>query len=195
MKRKHFLFTAALLMAVSLVSCKKDDKNSDDKNPGSGPMVKGLVTYTINGGSFNHQAITINSESKAIENGAFSGNSGYLKINLDDAPADNTTNPKWGLDIAFNHVGTGTAKVNDPITKNTTHVDTRVYFLLQVQEKGKNKYLMSSSTAPAQTPGTINITKFESVGGTVEGNFEGTLIDGNVTYTITGGHFVAYRKS
>lgn len=159
-----------------------------------GQAGKNQVTFTIDGGTFHHQLITINSNPKAAENGAwtsFAGSS-YLKINLDDAPGDKTTSPKWDIDIAFNHVGTGTAKVNDPIAN--ARIDHRVYFLLQVQENGKNKYLQSSSTSPDQTPGTITITKLGPVGGTVEGNFEGTLKGADGMYTITGGHFVATRK-
>lgn len=155
---------------------------------------KNLVTYTIDGGAFHHQLITIKSDPKAIENGAFTG--AYLKINLDDATADSKSSPNWTLDIAFNKVGTGTAKVNDPInTGSRIGVDKRVYFLLQVQVNGKNKYLNSSSSSPDKTPGTVTITKFGSVGGTVEGNFEGTLKGSDGMYTITGGHFVVTRKS
>jgi hypothetical protein len=155
---------------------------------------KNLVTYTIDGGSFHHQQITIHSDPKAIENGAFSG--AYLKINLDDASADGKTTPKWGLDIAFNKVGTGIAKVNDPInTGSRVAVDKRVYFLLQVEVNGKNKYLTSSSSSPDKTPGTVTITKLGSVGGTVEGTFEGKLKGADGIYTITDGHFVVTRKS
>jgi hypothetical protein len=192
MKTKQFLFTCALLIAVTLSSCKKD---KNDSNNSGGTGAKNQVTYTIDGGTFNHQLITINSDPKALENGAVSGSLKYLKINLDDAAADNTTGPKWALDIAFNKVGTGTANVNDPITNSTLGADKRVYFLLQVQVNGQTKYLTSSITAPGQTPGTITVTKFESVGGTVEGTFEGTLLDDNVTYTITKGHFVVTRKA
>ena len=192
MKRKQILCTSAMLIVVALSSCKKD-KNDANNNGGTG--AKNQVTYTINGGTFNHQAITINANPNAMENGALSGSLDYLKINLDDAPADNTSSPKWALDIAFDKVGTGTANVNDPITNTTQGADKRVYFLLQVQVNGQTKYLTSSTTDPDQTPGTITVTKFESVGGTVEGTFEGTLQDGSDTYIITGGHFVVTRKS
>jgi hypothetical protein len=155
---------------------------------------KNLVTYTIDGGTFHHQKITINSDPKAMQDGAFSGK--YLKINLDDAPANSNARPKWTLDIAFNKVGTGAAKVNDPIPNTTMAVDTRVYFLLQVQVDGKTKYLMSDIKEPATTPGTIKITKLGPVGGTVEGTFEGKLKGSKDTeYTITEGHFVVTRKS
>jgi hypothetical protein len=180
--------------ALLAMSCKKDDKNAtpDDQNPGSGQAVKNLVTYTIDGGTFHKQQITINADPKALQNGAFSGK--YLKVNLEDASADDKTSSKWALDIAFNKVSTGTAKVNDPIANS--NVDTRVYFLLQVQDGGKTKYLMSDIDAPATTPGTIKVTKLGSVGGTVEGDFEGKLTDSkDVVYTITAGHFVVNRKS
>lgn len=155
---------------------------------------KDLVTYTIDGGTFRHQQITIHSDPKAMQDGAFSGK--YLKINLDDASADSKTGPKWTLDIAFNKVGIGKAKVNDPISTTSIAVDTRVYFLLQVQVDGKTKYLMSDGKYPDKTPGTITITKLGPVGGTVEGTFEGKLKGSKDTeYTITGGHFVATRKS
>jgi hypothetical protein len=162
-----------------------------------GQSEKNLVTYTIDGGVFHHQQITIHSDPEAMENGAMSGNFGYLKINLDDAPrdkSDKSTGPKWSLDIAFSHPGTGTAKVNDPITNTRMRGDKRVYFLLQVQVNGKTKYLNSDTKEPEKTPGTITITRFGPVGGTVEGNFEGTLKGADGIYTITGGHFVVIRK-
>ena len=152
---------------------------------------KDRVTYTIDGGSFHHQLITINSDPTLRENGAFTSIAGstYLKINLDDNTAGNKTGPKWGLDIAFSKVATGTAKVNEPIAN--ARIDHRVYFLLHVQINGETNYLMSDSKKADQTPGTITITK---LGSTVEGTFEGKLRDKGITYTITGGHFVATRK-
>ncbi|MBB6111980.1 hypothetical protein [Mucilaginibacter lappiensis] len=157
---------------------------------------KNLVTYTIDGGAFHHQQITIHADPKGVENGAMSGPTvGYTKINLDDAaPGDRTTGPKWDLDIAFSQVGTGTAKVGEPLTGSHNHVDRQVYFRLQVQSEGKNKYLGADHNDPSKTPGTIRITKFGSVGGTIEGDFEGTVKGSDGLYTITGGHFVATRK-
>ncbi|MBB6126500.1 hypothetical protein [Mucilaginibacter lappiensis] len=155
---------------------------------------KDWVTYTIDGGAFHHQLITINSDPKAFWIGAFTSNAGsaYLKIGLDDNPVNNPTGAKWAVVIAFNRVGTGTAKVNEPIPNAL--VDHRVYFLLKVETDGKERLLMSESKKPAQTPGTITITKVETIGGTAEGTFEGKLIDNHITYTITGGHFVATVK-
>ncbi len=155
---------------------------------------KDKVTYTIDGGTFHHQLITINSNPKLFENGAFTSTAGrsYLKINLDDNTVGNTAGPKWEVVIAFNRVGTGSAKVNDPIPNGM--IEHRVYFLLQVQVDGKERLLMSESKKPDQTPGTITITKVDALGGIAEGTFEGKLIDNHITYTITGGHFVATVK-
>jgi hypothetical protein len=159
-----------------------------------GQAGKNFATYTIDGGDFHHQVVTINSNPKAMENGAWTSFAGsnYLKINLGDSTPEETEGPKWSLDIAFNRIGTGTAKVNDPI--ENARIDHRVYFLLDVQINGQSYWLMSDSKKPAQTPGTITITKLGPVGGTVEGAFEGKLIGHNITYTVTGGHFIVTRK-
>ncbi|MBB6126499.1 hypothetical protein [Mucilaginibacter lappiensis] len=156
---------------------------------------KNQVTYTIDGGAFHHQLITINSDPKVMENGAWTNIAGrtYPKINLDDKSMNSKKGPNWAVDIVFNKVGTGTAKVNDLIANGL--LDHRVYFILQVLVNGETKFLSSDSEKPAQTPGTITITKFGPVGGTVEGNFQGTLINNDIKYTITGGHFVTGRKS
>ena len=152
-----------------------------------------LITYTIDGGTFHHQLITLNFDPKLTQKGALSVTPGYLKIYLDDATKDDDDAQKWALNIAFNHSGTGTAKVNDPITDAKPGEDKRVYFVLQVQVNGKNRNLSPTITTPNQTPGTITITKFGPVDGTVEGNFEGKLKSAGETYTITGGHFIVKR--
>ncbi|NHA03520.1 hypothetical protein G7092_06935 [Mucilaginibacter sp. HC2] len=160
-----------------------------------GQAGKNQVTYTIDGGTFHHQQITINADPKVMENGAFTNTVGnYLEINLGDKAMNIKNGTKWGLNIVFNKASTGTAKVNDPIPKGV--LDHQVYFTLEVQVNGETKFLGVDLQKPAKTPGTITITRFGSVGGTVEGNFQGTVTDAaGIKYTITGGHFVAGRKS
>jgi len=153
---------------------------------------KNQVSYIIDGGVFHHQLITLNFDSKSKQKGALAVTPGYLKIYVDDDPTDDGAQ-KWALNIAFNHAGTGTAKVNDPITNAKPGEDKKVYFALQVQAKGKDNTLSPILTTPNQTPGTITITRFGPEGGTVEGTFEGKLKSAGETYTITGGHFVVNR--
>ena len=193
MKKTNFLFTSALLIAVSLVSCSKKDDNGSNTNNG-GSDVKSLVTFTINGGSFKKDTpITLNNlDTKSLQNGAFSGNSGYLKINIDDAT--DKTAPKWGIDIAVQHAGTGETNVGSAITNNVG-IDKQAYLLVEIQENGATKTLQWDHQTPTKTPGTIKVTKFESVGGTVEGNFQGTFLNAGITYAITNGHFITGRKS
>lgn len=159
-----------------------------------GQAGKNQVTYTIDGGTFHHQQITINADPKVMENGAFINTVGnYLEINLSDKAMNIKNGTKWGLNIVFNKASTGTAKVNDPIPKGV--LDHQVYFNLEVQVNGETKFLGIDLQKPAKTPGTITITRFGSVGGPVEGNFQGTVTDAAcIKYTITGGHFVATVK-
>jgi hypothetical protein len=197
MKKTQLLIAFALLISVALASCSKDKNdagNSSNNNPGNDS-----VTYIINGGSFVNKHISFHSDPKQNQNGASAGHIGYLKINLTDTPPGGSTVTQ-GLDIAYPQATTGTANVNDPITNiypGTT--DKHAYFLLQLQENGKNKILDRDSENPINTPGKINITKCESVGGVVEGDFSGTVSDGTGSnapkYTITKGHFVVTRKS
>ena len=154
---------------------------------------KDLVTYTIDGGTFHHKLITIKPDPKAPQNGAYSRT--YLKLSVDNAPANDITKATWSFALTFNKAGTGTAKVNDPIVNKANMIaDTRVYFLLHVDGNGETKNLYSRASDPDKTPGTITITKFGPVGGTVEGTFEGKLKGSDGIYTITGGHFVVTRK-
>ena len=161
-----------------------------------GQAGKNQVTYTIDGGTFHHQLITINADPNERENGAWTNIAGstYLQVNLSDKVINNKKGSNWGLNMVFNKVSTGTAKVNDPIPKGV--LDQQVYFTLQVQVNGGIKFLGIDLEKPAKTPGTITITRFGSVGGTIEGNFQGTVTGTEgIKYTITGGHFVASRKS
>lgn len=153
---------------------------------------KNQVTYTIDGGVFHHQLITLNFDAKSKQKGALAVTPGYLKIYVDDDPS-NDDEQKWAINIAFNHAGTGTAKVNDPITNAKPGEDKKVYFVLQVQVNGKDRNLNPTLTTAGATPGTITITRFGPVGGTVEGTFEGKLKSAGETYTITQGHFVVNR--
>lgn len=151
-----------------------------------GQAGKNQVTYTIDGGTFHHQQITINADPKVMENGAFINTVGnYLEINLSDKAMNIKNGTKWGLNIVFNKASTGTAKVNDPIPKGV--LDHQVYFNLEVQVNGETKFLGIDLQKPAKTPGTITITRFGSVGGPVEGNFQGTVTDAAcIKYTING---------
>jgi hypothetical protein len=194
MKKTQFLIAFALLIAVTLASCSKDKNDANNGNNNNNPG-KDSVTFTINGGTFKNKVITIHADSKQPQNGAFAGNSGYLKINLTDTPPGGTS-VKYALDIAFPHAATGKANVNDPITNSIPgNMDKTAYFLLQLQENGANRILDRDHDSPKQTPGTISITKCDSVNGVVEGDFQGTLVDNDVKYVITKGHFVATRKS
>jgi len=195
MKKNQFLIAFALLIAVTLASCSKD-KNDANNGNNTGKSSNDSVIYTINGGTFTNKVITFHSDSKQAQNGAFVGNSGYLKINLTDTPPGGTS-VNTALDIALPHAATGKTNVSDPITNNIPGgvLDKKAYFLLQLQENGANRILDWDHNTPTQTPGTITVTKFESVNGVVEGDFQGTLVDNNVKYVITKGHFVVTRKS
>ncbi|NHA03518.1 hypothetical protein G7092_06925 [Mucilaginibacter sp. HC2] len=121
---------------------------------------------------------------------------GYLKLYIDDASSENADS-KFALVLIFNKLGTGTAKVFDPVS-NATGDDKGavVCFTLGLPQNKGSLFLTRSLNFPAHTPGTITITRFGSVGGTIEGTFEATLIDlSRVKYTITGGHFVTTRKA
>ncbi|MBB6111984.1 hypothetical protein [Mucilaginibacter lappiensis] len=195
MKTKHFLFTSALLMAVTLISCKKDksDSNNSNNNNNGGNGGNAQVSYTINGGSFQNQLISFNANPKSTGNGV-DASSGWIKLYIDDAPSDDADS-KFALTLGFNKAGTGTAKVYDPITNATGNDKGAVVsFNLQLQQNGGSMVVGRSTDFPKTTPGTITITKFGPVGGTVEGTFEGTVMDiAGVKYTITGGHFSVTR--
>ena len=151
---------------------------------------KGEVSYTINGGKFHNQSVSFSANPKAMS--SFAGVSGgYMKIYIDDAPSADADS-KYALVMIFNKAGTGTAKVFDPIN-NATGEDKGAVVCFTL---GLPSYFLSRSlNFPKHTPGTITITKFGSVGGTVEGTFEGTLTDlAGTKYTITGGHFVVIRR-
>lgn len=195
MKKTQLLIAFVLLIAVTLASCSKDKNDANNGNNNNNPG-KDSVTFVINGGTFTNKLITFHSDSKQPQNGAFTGNSGYLKINFTDAPPGGSV-ITTGLDIALPHAATGKTNVGDPINNTIPgNIDKQAYFLLQLQDNGANKYLNWDHKAPTQTPGTITITKFGSVNGVVEGDFQGTLLDSkNVKYIITKGHFVATRKS
>ena len=187
MKTKQFLFTSALLMAVTLISCKKAKSDSNNNNNGGNAQ----VSYTINGGSFHNQLISFNTNPKSTDSGA-DASQGYLIISIDDAPPGDAGS-QHALVIGFDKAGTGTANVYKPIP-NATGDDkgAMVGFAL-----GLPSYYLSRSTVnPKDTPGTITITKFGSVGEPVEGTFQGTVMDiAGVKYTISGGHFVITRKA
>ncbi|MBB6111986.1 hypothetical protein [Mucilaginibacter lappiensis] len=194
MKKTHFLIAFALLIAVTLASCSKDKNDANNGNNNNNPG-NDSVTFVINGGTFKNKVITFHADSKQAQNGAFVGNSGYLKINLTDTPPGGTS-VNTTLDIALPHAATGKTNVSDPITNNILGgIDKKAYFLLQLQENGDNRILDWDHKTPTQTPGTITVTKFESVNGVVEGDFQGTVVDNYVNYVITKGHFVATRKS
>ncbi|MBB6112196.1 hypothetical protein SAMN05421821_117149 [Mucilaginibacter lappiensis] len=179
MKRKFK--PLAVLMVLLTISCSV-----------SAQVGKNQVSYIIDGGVFHHQLITLNFNAESTQKGALAVTPGYLKIYVDDAETEDDAQ-KWALNIAFNHAGTGTAKVNDPITNAKPGEDKKVYFVLQVQANGKDKTLSPMLTTPNQTPGTITITRFGPEGGTVEGTFEGKLKSAGETYTIISGHFVVNR--
>jgi len=186
MKTKHFLFTSALLMAVTLISCKKD---KSDPNNNGGNSGNAEVNYTINGGSFHNQQVTFNSNPKTTNSGA-DGSQGYLLVYIDDAPSDDAAAPH-ALILSFDKAGIGTASVNKPIPNATGDNEGGVVaFGLELP----SVHVAWSKVNPKDTPGTITITKFGAVGQPVEGTFEGTVVDAaNVKYTISGGHFKIIR--
>ena len=192
MKTKQFLLTSTLLIAVALISCKKA-KSDSNNNGGSGG--KNQVSYTINGGTFHNQPMFFSSDPKATDNGAIVSGPNYLQIKFTDAPPGGDANAKNFFALAFNKTANGTANVYTPIPTDDSD-DIVVAFGLFLQQNGKRLVIGQSDKNPKDTPGTITITKFESVGGTVEGTFKGTLIDATgVKYTITNGSFVAIRRA
>ena len=162
---------------------------------------KNMVTYTIDGGAFHHQLVNITYDSKMIRNGVrIRPGANYIKINLEDTSVSAEGEPIWFFNVAFNHLGTGTAKINDPITSPLPADDKQVNIRLGALTNGNTKYMTTliPDHAPTlnKTSGKITITRFGPVQGTIEGTFECKLIDENlVIYTVTGGHFVVTRKS
>lgn len=160
-----------------------------------GQTGKNIVTYTIDGGTFHHKLVTFSANPKSASSGV-DASAGYLKLYIDDAPSEDADS-KFAFVLIFNKLGTGTAKVFDPVS-NATGDDKGavVCFTLGLPQNKGSLFLTRSLNFPAHTPGTITITRFGPVGGTIEGTFEATLIDlGRVKYTITGGHFVITRKA
>jgi hypothetical protein len=169
-----------LLFFSAVSACKKDD------NPaGSGTGGGGGNSFTINGSGWNNVTYTVpsatspDSSSNPFALGYFiTEDSATVVLNVGVVNGSDSTK----VQIAFQSKQTGTFQGNSTVVR-----------VIQVSSRGRN--FVGGRVPQGVVPNTtadLNVTRYEAVGGKIQGSYTGTLRElvglgfGNETITITG---------
>jgi hypothetical protein len=169
-----------LLFFSAVSACKKDD------NPaGSGTGGGGGNSFTINGSGWNNVTYTVpsatspDSSSNPFALGYFiTEDSATAVLNVGVVNGSDSTK----VQIAFQSKQTGTFQGNSTVVR-----------VIQVSSRGRN--FVGGRVPEGVVPNTtadLNVTRYEAVGGRIQGSYTGTLRElvglsfGNETITITG---------
>jgi hypothetical protein len=164
MKKLFGLLLNPLFLGVLLIgmeSCKKDNETPvPNPNPGGGTEEK--ISFTLNGDGFNNQAYAINSSSTSVVAlGSYSPTQNYTGLSI---AGNNSATKSITTVIAFKGSQTGNFALGANENEDQAHL------ILQIKDGGVEKQYVSTENA-----GTLKITKYENVGGKIEGSFSGTL--------------------
>jgi hypothetical protein len=170
-----------LLFFSAISACKKDD------NPaGSGTGGGGGNSFTINGSGWNNVTYTVpsatspGSSSNPFALGYFiTEDSATVVLNVGVVNGSDSTT----VQIAFQSKQTGTFQGNSTVAR-----------VIQVSSRGRN---FGGGRVPQgvvpNTTADLNVTRYEAVGGRIQGSYTGTLREvnntggfGTATITITG---------
>lgn len=190
-------FGLILLIIFASSACKKSNNNNSDTGANNGG--EATASFVIDGDIYENQQITINGVGNIRENGAtYSSKWKYTSAVVGDRPKEGVDNKnRLGIYIDGNQTGTQTS--GKPFA-DRDGVQDFVNFQLDLTNPDGEQITYGydqTGEAETQTPGSITITKYEDVNGTVEGNFEGTLmnvINGELVH-ITKGHFKMQRNA
>jgi len=177
---KTHLFKQALLSLLVLLlfsACKKDD------NPAGGGSGGGGNSFTINGSGWNNVTYTVPSATPPGFPFAFgfynTEDSATIVFNIGSVNGSDST----GVVFGFQSRQAGNFQGNSPVAR-----------LIQVTSRGR---VFAGGFEPQDSiPNTtfnLNVTRYEAVGGRIQGVYTGTLRElaagggfGNTTITITG---------
>jgi hypothetical protein len=178
---KTHLFKQALLSLLVLLlfsACKKDD------NPAGGGSGGGN-SFTINGSGWNNVTYTVPSATppgfpfNPFALGFYNtSDSSTIVVNISSSGSDSTT-----VAFGFQSRQVGNFQGNSPVARK-----------IEVVSRGR-KFIGGFETNTTLIPNTtfnLNVTRYEAVGGKIQGSYTGTLLEqtstglGTATITITG---------
>jgi len=191
------LFGILILILFVSAACKKS--NSNNSNTGTNNGGEATASFVIDGDIYKNQQFTIDGVGNIRENGAtYNSKWKYTSVVVGDRPEEGVDNKnRLGIYIDGNQTGKQTS--GKPFA-DRDGVQNFVNFQLDLTNQDGEQITYGYDQAgetETQTPGSITITKYENVNGTVEGDFEGTLmnvINGELVH-ITKGHFKVQRTA
>ncbi len=184
---KRFLSIAMTLMIsfAFFSSCKK----SDPPGATTGNFLAN-ASFTIDGGNFHQQKISIHGTTKTITQCTYSSKDKVTMITINDQPDINTVK-KNEFFLAFNGNTPATQHAGDDTNGGSF---SSVYFQVSVTDKTgiMHSFLFENAIT---TPGVFTVASYGKVGETVEGSFSGVLVDedGNPGIKISEGNFSITR--
>lgn len=194
-KKSLVIATAALLC---FTACDKDDNTPNP--PGEGEAT-GEITFTVNGDGYNNQTFTLKARNRPS---GFEGAIHFPDLYNTHGRAgangyEDEKGPENECNILFggNKTGKYSCGVRFP-HPDPDSASGRTNFQLILHRNGEyNAYLFNFGIYEEPTEGSITVTKYESIGGIIEGTFVGTLLntsDGKETkLKVTNGHFSLKR--
>ena len=189
-KNKALCRAAAFMTAILFLnsSCKKNNADSSGGNTG-----QATVSFTVDGDGMVNQSVTINAAAgstgnESIYNSKWNFTHGVV--------ADNKTK----FSFYTNGQQTGQQKLGTDFS-NTNGPFTNVSIILEMVEADgtQRTYIYEDKTYagnPLPPGSNINITKYEEVGGSVEGDFQGALFNNEnlAIIKLSNGHFKIPRS-
>jgi hypothetical protein len=152
----NFIFVGLLL--ITLESCKKDKETPAPINTGANEKLR----FTLNGDGYSNQSVVLTAGStSSVALGGYSTSEDKTGLSIVGTMG---TGKSVVTTIVFNGKSTGTFPLGADDDSG------EAYVLVQITENSSEKQYVTVANA-----GTLTVTKYDNVGGNIEGTFTGTL--------------------